>query len=125
MRGFGHELGNPIDLSGTTGTIESSAPPSARRDRVIDWFGNFLPKSLQNPFKEEADDDEAIIKRSGSPAPRAGEGLPFGGRNAAHLEMSLESDLEITFEGPVNRPFGRGDLIDLTDLPIDLTGELE
>ena len=37
----------------------------------------------------------------------------------------MESDLEITFEGPVNRPLGRGALIDLTDMAGDLAGDPE
>jgi hypothetical protein len=110
---FGHELESPIDLSGTPESIESSALPSARRVRVRNW--------LEEIFKEEEDDDKVSIKRSNSPVPRAG----GDGAGVALREMSMESDLEITFEGPVNRPGGRGELIDLTDLPVDPTGGLE
>jgi hypothetical protein len=116
----GHESGNPIDLSGATETTEVEIPASARRERVKGWLQDFL-----SPFAEE-DDDKAFIKRSDSPVPRAGGGPSSGAGRAALREVSMESDLEITSEGPVNRPFGgRGALIDLTDAPIDLTDELE
>jgi hypothetical protein len=114
----GHELGSPINLSGATENNEGNATPpdSARRENVKTWLQDFL-----SPFAEE-DDDKALIKRSDSPVPRAG-GDDTG---AARRESSMESDLEITFVGPVNRPFdGRGALIDLTDAPIDLTDDLE
>jgi hypothetical protein len=112
VRPFGHEMGNPIDLSEAIEAFEGTAPDSARRVRVKGW--------LHNLFKVEEDDNKAPIKRSDSQAPRAG-----GDDPGASLRDSMESDLEITFEGPVNRPIGRGALIDLTDLPTDLTGELE
>jgi len=114
----GHALGSPIDLSGATETTEANATPpdSARRENVKNWLQDFL-----SPFAEE-DDDKALIKRSDSPALRAG-GDDTG---SALRETSMESDLEITFEGPVNRPYGGRDaLIDLTDAPIDLTDDLE
>jgi hypothetical protein len=113
----GHELGSPINLSGATETTKANATPpdSARRENVKIWLQDFLSLSGE-------DDDKAFIKRSDSPVPRAG-GDDTG---AARRESSMESDLEITFEGPVNRPFnGRGALIDLTDTPVDLTDELE
>jgi hypothetical protein len=113
VRPFGHELGNPIDLSEAIEAFEGTAPDSARRVRVKGW--------LHNLFKVEEDDDKAPIKRSDSPAPRAG----GDGAGAALREMTMESDLEITFEGPVNRPLGRGALIDLTDMAGDLAGDPE
>jgi hypothetical protein len=117
VRLFGHELGSPIDLSPkATETIESSAPPSAGRDRVTGWLKTFLPFS-----EEEDDDDKAFIKRSDSPVPRAG----GDDASAALREMSMDLDLEITSAGPVNRPFGRDKLIDLTDKPDDPTNDPE
>jgi hypothetical protein len=104
VRRFGHELENPIDLSEATKTVEGS--------RVTSWLQN-LPK--------EEDDDKPFIKLSDSPVPRAG-GDDAG---AALREMSMDSDLEITSAGPVKRPFGRGELIDLTGTAIDLTNDSE
>lgn len=125
VRRFGHELESPIDLSaGATIPIEISAPPSTRRTRIINWLGDFLPKSPEDLFSEK-DDDKAFIKRSDSPAPLPGGSSAFGGRNPVEREVSADPDLEITSARPINRPWLGGGFIDLTDTAIDLTGDPE
>jgi hypothetical protein len=105
----GHELGSPIDLSGETETIESS-DRATRKVSVGGWLQGI-----------EEYGNNASIKLEDSPAPRAsGDDT---GSVKREFSVESESDLEITYAGSVNRPIGRGALIDLTDVPGDVTGD--
>jgi hypothetical protein len=103
----GHKLGSPIDLSREIETIESSDRATRKRS-VRSWLEDV-----------EEIDNKTFVKLEGSPAPRS------SGNDTASVkrESSVESELEITSAGPVNRPIDRGALIDLTDAPDDVTGD--
>ena len=108
---MGHELGSPTDLSGETETIESSDRATRKRS-VSSWLEGI-----------EEIDNKAFVKLEGSPAPRGSRDDTGSVKQEFPVESGLESDLAITYAGPVNLPIGREVLIDLTDVPDDVTGD--
>jgi hypothetical protein len=112
----GHQLGSPINLSGET-------PESSTAAKEEGFIGSWLKHIVPRPFFGQSlkvEDEEVVIKRSNSPVPRAGGDSSSGASGASEWELSMDSDLEITREGPVNRPLGHIAFIDLTDGTDDL-----